>query len=112
MTGEAVIYHFTKKENLQSIFREGLICNSKFLSLGSKLRNNAVYFWLSPANEDYYVNNRDVYNINIVNQITSLKLLQKVAIHDDSTGLLTTYKINDSNDFVTIEEILERDFIR
>jgi len=208
MTGETVIYHFTKKENLQSIFREGLVCSSKFHSLGSKLRNNAVYFWLSPANdgmgyngndeyeclqvsvdsdlcmvanmdlisaafvnfimekenkalydykklaslydssavkyadytvglfrapevifqenispkqikvakvsvnEDSYANNRNAYNINTVNQITSLKLLQKVAMHDDSTGLLTTYKFKDSENFVTIEEILERDFDR
>jgi len=201
MSGEAVIYHFTKKENLQSIFRDGIVCNSKYHSLGSDLRNNASYFWLSLANdgmgysrkdeyeclqvsvdsdscmvanmdlisaafvnfimerdnealydykelaafydstavkyddytvglfrapevivqgnispkqikvakvssnEDFYASNRDAYNKKIKNQIASLSLLQIVAVHDDSTGLLTTYKFKDSNDFVTIEEI-------
>jgi len=207
MNGGAVIYHFTKKENLQSIFREGLVCSSKIHSLGSKLRSNAIYFWLSPADdgmgyngndeyeclqvsvdsdlcmvanmdlisaafvnfimekenealydykrlaslydssavkyedysiglfrapevivqgnispkqirvaqisadEDSYASNRDAYNKKIVNQITALKLLQKIAVHDDSTGLLTTYKFKDSDSFVTIEEMLERDFV-
>jgi hypothetical protein len=191
MSNEVYIYHFTKKESLHSILRDGLLRSSKFNSLGSRLRSNASYFWLSPDNdgmgykgnseyeclqinadidscmvanmdlisaafvnfimekndealydyrklvalydttavsyrdyvigsfrapeviiqndispkkitvaqnytdEDSFAKNRDVYNANLKGKLSSLKTMQKVAVHDDSTGLLYTYRIDD-----------------
>ena len=208
MNNEVIVYHYTKKENLPSIFREGLFRKSNYHSLGSSLRNNANYFWLSPlndgmgykdndeyeclqisvdsescivanmdlisaafvnfimekknealydykkiaalydstavklkdytkglfrapeaivqgivlpqqiktakvsANENTYTDNRDVYNARLINKNLSLALLQKIAVHDDSTGLLTTYKLAGKDEFVTIEELLECKFVR
>ena len=43
------VYHYTKKENVDSIISMGLHCGTKYHTLGSKLRDNANYFWLSPV---------------------------------------------------------------
>ncbi|MCL2217286.1 MAG: hypothetical protein FWB91_09755 [Defluviitaleaceae bacterium] len=51
MTNRAKIYHFTKKENLEAIFRDGLRPGTKYATLGSKLREGANYFWLTPDND-------------------------------------------------------------
>jgi len=64
------------------------------------------------AGENTYADNRDVYNARIIGKNLSLALLQKIAVHDDSTGLLTTYKLIDKDEFITIEELLECKFVR
>jgi|GEM_PF-859158 len=52
MNEEILIYHFTKRESLSSILSDGLLCsNSSFNTLGSTLRKNALYSWLSPTND-------------------------------------------------------------
>ena len=203
-SNEVVVYHFTKKENLPSILRDGLTCCSKFNTLGSILRNNACYFWLHPANDlmgyasnseyeclevtinstacivadmdlisaayvnymmeksdqalfDYnelvafydksalqidtyvigtfrapevivqrnispenikpvnlptkdngFASNRDVYNAKIRTLYSATSDMKKVAVHDDSTGLLTTYALKRTDGFITIEEFLNR----
>jgi hypothetical protein len=61
MINNVLIYHFTKKENVESIFQNGLKHGTKYNTLGSQLRIGANYFWFSPAhdlmnykdNEDY-----------------------------------------------------------
>jgi len=45
------VYHFTKKENIESIFQNGLIHGTNYNTLGSPLRKGANYFWLSPAHD-------------------------------------------------------------
>ena len=56
--------------------------------------------------EDSFAKNRDVYNANLKGKLSSLMTMQKVAVHDDSTGLLCTYRINEKDEFITIEESL------
>ena len=54
------IYHFTKKENLDNIFTQGLIPGTKFLTLGSRLREGALYFYISPEDDAMgYLGNDD-----------------------------------------------------
>jgi len=51
MSEKILIYHYTKRENLNAIFMQGLIPGTKFLTLGSKLREAANYFWDSPESD-------------------------------------------------------------
>jgi len=51
MSEKILIYHFTKKENLDTIFAQGLTPGTKYHTLGSRLRNGANYFWNSPKND-------------------------------------------------------------
>jgi len=44
-------YHFTKRENVEGILREGLLSKSKFLALGSKIREEAIHLWFAPSND-------------------------------------------------------------
>jgi len=61
VNNNVLIYHFTKKDNIESIFQNGLKCGTKYNTLGSQFRDGANYFWFSPAhdlmnykdNEDY-----------------------------------------------------------
>ena len=60
MDENAVVYHFTKKENVEAILNKGLLPGTKYNTLGSKLRFGANYFWLSPAHDLMnYKNNID-----------------------------------------------------
>ena len=208
------IYHFTKKENVNSILSIGLKHGTKFNTLGSQLRIGANYFWLSPMHDlmgykdfecleisieenlcivgnmdiissaffnymmvkqgnslhDYtelvklfdstavayhsyqngyfrtpeiivqkditpenikvikssevigkFSNNRKLYNENIKSKLLTMtnnklhdinsmisyleknEVIKKVALHDDSSGLLHSYIIKDTNEFFTIE---------
>jgi hypothetical protein len=51
MRQEITLYHYTKKENVPTILRNGLLNRSKFNVMGSKLRSNASYLLLSPAHD-------------------------------------------------------------
>ena len=51
MNEKITIYHYTKRENLDAILTQGLIPGTKFLTLGSKLREDANYFWDSPMSD-------------------------------------------------------------
>lgn len=60
MNKKIKIYHFTKKENLESILEHGLRPDTKFLTLGSKLREGAVYFWSNPGEDEMgYIGNKN-----------------------------------------------------
>jgi len=55
-----LIYHFTKKDNIESILQNGLIHGTKFNTLGSQLRVEANYFWFSPTHHLMnYKDNKD-----------------------------------------------------
>lgn len=54
--------------------------------------------------DNQYTSNRDLYNANIGSIYDQLTAMEKVAIHDDSTGLLSTYKQKDKEEYYTIEE--------
>jgi len=57
---KAKIYHFAESKNVEVILRDGLIPGTKYSTLGSKLREGANYFWLSPANDLMgYLGNND-----------------------------------------------------
>lgn len=56
--------------------------------------------------EKNHISNRSVYNENIIEKFPSLTSMQKVAIHDDSTGLLHTYHLGDKDEYVTIEDAI------
>jgi len=45
------VYHFTKKENVDSILHNGLKHGTKYNTLGSQLRIGANYFWFSPEHD-------------------------------------------------------------
>lgn len=53
-------YHYSRKENLTDIFEIGLKANSSYSNLGTELRKNVVYAWLSPEHDVMgYINNPD-----------------------------------------------------
>lgn len=51
MSEKILVYHFTEKKNLDTVFTQGLTPATKYLNLGSRLRNGANYFWSSPKND-------------------------------------------------------------
>jgi hypothetical protein len=53
-----------------------------------------------PVNNDKFADNREIYNSNI----DTSAAMEKVAVHDDSTGLLSTYKVMGKDEFITIED--------
>ena len=61
MNNNVLIYHFTKKDNVESILQDGLKHGTKYNTLGSQLRINANYFWLSPAHDLMNYNNNEDY---------------------------------------------------
>jgi hypothetical protein len=48
---EVRAYHYTDKENVPTILRNGLLNRSKFNALGSRLRRHASYLLLSPPHD-------------------------------------------------------------
>lgn len=47
------LYHYTNRNNLESILSEGLIPNSRYESF-SNLRENVVYCWFSPDDQKIF----------------------------------------------------------
>ncbi len=47
------LYHYTKKENLDRILKEGLLPTSRYETF-TKLRENVVYCWLSPDDQKLF----------------------------------------------------------
>ena len=58
------LYHYTKKENLDSILAEGLIASSRYESF-TELRNNVVFCWLSPDSQKIFDDNSVCLEITV-----------------------------------------------
>ena len=61
MSEKVSVYHYTKKTNVDKILSKGLIPGTMFNTLGSRLREGANYFWLSPDHDKMGCKNNDDY---------------------------------------------------